>query len=124
MHYAVGEHLGTGKFDLTVTFYSTQSAKCLGTLQLGSALTPSSVPHDVQPAFNRYYWQARRSTFLLPRWFVLPDREPSTDLQIRTHEKACWRLLSFEDIHHTTREYSDALPHVLLVEPEKAIRGK
>ncbi len=119
MHYAVGEHLGRGQFELTVTFYNKQTGKYSGTLQLGTALGLSAVPHDVQGAFKKSYWRSRRSTFFLPRWCVLPDREPSADLQIKTHEKAHWRLLAFEDIHQEIREYRSVLPHVVLVDPER-----
>jgi hypothetical protein len=124
MHYIVGKHLGGYAFELSVSFYSAQTCKSIGSLQLGCALTPSSVPHDVQGAFNKFYWRETRSTFLLPRWFVLSDREPSADLQTKSHEKAAWTLLAFEDLHPTTREYRDALPHVVLVEPEKAVHGR
>ncbi len=119
MHYAVGEHLGGGQFELTVSFYSKQTGQCFGTLQLGTALGLSSVPHDVQGAYDRRFWQARRSTFLVPMRCILPNREPSADLQIKTHEKARWRLLAFEDLHTSTREYRSALPHVVLVDPDK-----
>ena len=123
MHYVAGAHLGGGKFELTVTLYSAQTCKSVGTLELGSALATSAVPHDVQTAFYPGYWRRTRSTFFLPMWFLLPDREPSADLRIKTHEKAAWRLLAFEEFLQESSA-CDNLPHVVLVEPEKAINGR
>jgi hypothetical protein len=118
MHYAVGKHFGGGQFELTVTIYNKHTSSCLGCLQLGTELTLSSVPHPVQGAYDREFWRAQRSIFFVPTWFVLLGVEPSLDLKIKTYENVR-RLLAFEDLFRRTREYRDALPHVVLINPER-----
>jgi len=107
IHYAVGDHIEDGFFDLKVDIYCQ---RLVASFSLIAALV-----FDCKPWFQTGWQGCGRSIWLCPWWFLKEHRAKPVGLQLKVHEAKGPLMLASLSV--AAAEWDCLPPHVVLVDP-------